>query len=122
MQGRDGGAGQLRADRVHVEAAGAAAVVHALDGRVAEFAAARVLGEHGRLERERVLAVEGERRGRRARRAELVEVEVAAVAEPRCRGAPGGAPCGRRGGSASALCVLLIWCWDLRNCAVVLRR
>lgn len=87
MQGRDGGAGQLRADRVHVEAAGAAAVVHALDGRVAESAAARVLGEHGRLERERVLAVEGERRGRRARRAELVEVEVAAVAEPRAAAA-----------------------------------
>jgi hypothetical protein len=40
VQGRDGGDRQLRADRVHVEAAGAAAVMHALDGRPAEVAEA----------------------------------------------------------------------------------
>lgn len=40
VQRRHGGAGQLRADGVHVEAARAAAVVHPADGRVADVAAA----------------------------------------------------------------------------------
>jgi hypothetical protein len=80
VQGRDGHAWQLRADRVHVEAARAAAVVHAPDGCVAQVAYARVIHEHGSLEREWMLAMEGQGRGRRARRAELVQVEVAGVA------------------------------------------
>lgn len=82
VQGRDGRCWQLGADRVHVEAAGAAAIAHALDGRVAQVADALHVGEHVRveLERQRVLAVEGGERGRWARRADLVQVEVAGVA------------------------------------------
>lgn len=50
VQRRDGGAGQLQADGVRVEAAGPAAVVHAVDLRLADVAAARVADLDGQLQ------------------------------------------------------------------------
>ncbi|PUZ42266.1 hypothetical protein GQ55_9G570100 [Panicum hallii var. hallii] len=81
VQRRDGGARQLRADGVHVEAARAGAVVHAADVRLADVAAAaRFAVANGHLERERVLAVEEEPRGPGRRRAGSVQVEVSRAA------------------------------------------
>ena len=84
VQRRDGGARQLCADGVHVEAARPAAVVHAADVRLADVAAAARFAAAvatGHLERERVLAVEEEPRGPGRRRAGPVQVEVARAAE-----------------------------------------
>lgn len=79
VQRRHGGAWQVRADGVHVETARPAPVAHAADGRVADVAAASAVGR-GRLEGERVLAMEEEPCGHGGSRADLVQVEVARVA------------------------------------------
>jgi hypothetical protein len=79
VHGRRGRGRQLRANRVHADFAGAAAVERALDGLLAQVACGTIHGP-GSVERERMLAVEGEGRGRRAGGTELVQVEVAEVA------------------------------------------